>query len=118
LGKAGNQEDVMDFSKFDLLETKVSALIERLAEAETAKTGLSGKLSAAEEASAELAGKLSAAEDALAKAEADLGKLRCDNDALAEIQESAKAKIEDLLKDRQSALARVETLLEKLGSWS
>ncbi|MDR1308846.1 MAG: hypothetical protein LBL95_02930, partial [Deltaproteobacteria bacterium] len=60
----------------------------------------------------------SLSEDALAKAVGDLDKLRKDNDALAEIQESAKAKIEDLLKDRQFALTRVDTLLEKLGSWS
>lgn len=106
----------MDFSKFDLLETKISALLEKVAETETVKAELNKKLAEAEDASKGLSQKLAEAEDALAKTKDSLTKIQNDNVALAEIQESAKAKIEDLIKDRQVALSRVDALLDKLGS--
>jgi chromosome segregation ATPase len=108
----------MDFSKFDLLETKVSALIAKVTESESVKAELSSKLAEAEKTTDELKKKLDTANDSLSKARDELTKVKNDNMALSEIQESAKSKIEDLIKDRQVALSRVETLLEKLGSWS
>jgi chromosome segregation ATPase len=122
----------MDFSKFDLLENKVTALIEKVTEAETVKAELNNKiteaeakadalnkkLSDAEESVKNLRKKLADTEEALTKSKDDLNKSLKNNEALAEIQESAKSKIEDLIKDRQVALTRVDTLLEKLGSWT
>jgi chromosome segregation ATPase len=108
----------MDFSKFDLLETKITFLIDKVTESEAAKVELTNKLSEAEETINGLKQQLSETEDSLDKTKGELNKFQRDNEALAEIQESAKAKIEDLIKDRQITLSRVETLLEKIDSWS
>jgi chromosome segregation ATPase len=108
----------MDFSKFDLLENKISALIEKVAEGETVKAELTQKLTEAENNLQVIQKKLADSEDALTKIKADLDKSQKDNETLSEIQESAKLKIDDLIKDRQLALSRVEALLDKLGSLS
>ncbi|MDR1050309.1 MAG: hypothetical protein LBP95_04365 [Deltaproteobacteria bacterium] len=104
----------MDFAKFDLLEQKVALILTRLADAESAGSEADNALAEARRSLAETAGKLADSENALRQAEDQVKRLQSDNAALAEIQESAKSKINDLLAERQTVLARVETLLSKL----
>jgi chromosome segregation ATPase len=111
---AGRRID-MDFAKFDQLEQKVAGILTKLEDADRIKTEMTQKAEAAEEALSALTRKLTESDNALGQAREEIARLSRDNDALSEIQESAKSKIEDLIKDRQTVLARVETILAKLS---